>query len=295
MALCVNFVATGGEVNDALALEDIEFNKAVRDAATEAQAEINALEREMTAKRALFSGPRYVREMEIHFTKLADGTIEKAIAKRRQLGRNFPELLTPPHLNRLRDKLHRHVDAVLQGQRTRLEIGGGRLLGAALPGFSASINRQAEQKTYALKARVAQEIEILRLEARTGMHAEEKPVTFNISNSTIASLNLGTVVGDLMASVQILSTHDQKGIADAIQALAEAIAASAQLQGANQKELLEHLSLLSTEVALPPEKRRMGPLKSSIAFLREGLADVAQLAALWQSTEQILKSMGVLS
>src|SRR5438105_792243 len=67
------------------------------------------------------------------------------------------------------------------------------------------------------------------------------------------------------------------------------------LRCGSRRELLEHLSLVSTEIALPPEKRKMGPLKSSIAFLREGIADVAKLAAIWPEAEKILKALGILS
>jgi hypothetical protein len=120
-------------------------------------------------------------------------------------------------------------------------------------------------------------------------------MTFNISNNTIASLNLGTVVGDLTASVQVLNNHGQAELAKTIQALVEAIAASTELQQEQRKELLEHLSRVSNEIALPPEKRKMGPLRSSIAFLREGLSVVGQLANLWAPAEQILRTLGVLT
>ena len=98
----------------------------------------------------------------------------------------------------------------------------------------------------------------------------------------------------MTASVQILNGQGQKEFADAVRVLAEGLAASGELQEAHRKELLEHLSLISTEVTHPPETRKMGPLKSSIAVLREAVANVAQLAGLWSTVEQILKAMGVL-
>jgi hypothetical protein len=39
----------------------------------------------------------------------------------------------------------------------------------------------------------------------------------------------------------------------------------------------------------------MGPLKSSIAVLRRGIGNIAELTGLWSIVEQILKAMGVLS
>jgi hypothetical protein len=284
-------VAPGSQVSDALKLEEIAFNRSMSDAAAETNAAVKALERELAASGLRNSGPYFVRDMEIRFAKFADGVIEKAITKRKELGRRFPDLLKPPRLDQLRDKLLHYVDGIVSGEQARIAM-GGRSYGAA----SASLNQQAQMKANVIKARITQELEALRLEARLGMHTEEKPVTIlNISDSTIASLNLGTVVGDLTASVQTLNNQGQKEFAHAIQALAEGLAASAELQADHRKELLEHLAFLSAEVASPPEKRKMGPLKSSIAFLRARIADVTQLASLWSAVEQVLKTMGIIS
>jgi hypothetical protein len=92
--------------------------------------------------------------MEIRFNSIANGPIEKAIAKRKELGRRFPDLLTPDRLNDLRDKLHRHVDGVLKGQETRNAMGGS-IHGAVL----VPLTRQAQNKASAIKARIAQDLE----------------------------------------------------------------------------------------------------------------------------------------
>ena len=61
------------------------------------------------------------------------------------------------------------------------------------------------QNAAALQTRVARELEILRLESHLGIDDQEQAVILNISHSTVANLNLGTVIGDLTASVQILA------------------------------------------------------------------------------------------
>jgi hypothetical protein len=130
-------------------------------------------------------------------------------------------------------------------------------------------------KADSLKANINQTLEALRLEANLGMHAEgkeEKNVTLNISHSTIAGLNLGTVIGDLTASVQTLDGSGQKELAERIKVLAEAIANSATVQEALRKEMLEHLSFVSSEASLPSGQRKLGPVISSVAFLRDGLS-----------------------
>jgi hypothetical protein len=277
-------MAHGNELSDALALEKIDLSESVNDAIAEADVEIQALKRELAAQ----GSGRHVREWEIRFTKLATNIVEKAIAKRRELGRRFPELLTPPLLTQLKERLNHHVDAIVNGEKNRIAMGGH--------GYGASHIPQAQIKAAGLKSRIAQRLEALRLEANLGLNAEEKPVTiFNISDSTIASLNLGTVFGDLTASVQTLSGHGQRELAEAFRKIAEALTTATALNDAYRKELLEHLSVVAEGAALPPEKRKIGPLRTSIAFLREGIADVAQLATLWPPTEELLKRLGVLS
>jgi len=153
----------------------------------------------------------------------------------------------------------------------------------------------SEHEASSAKVRISSELSALRLESRLGLHRHEKPLmAFNISHSTIASLNLGTVVGDLTASIQSLVGQGQDDLAEALRGLAEAITESRELEDAQRKELLEHLSLVSTEVALPPDRRKTGPLKSSIAFLQTGLRSVAQLASLLSTAEQALRVIGVL-
>jgi hypothetical protein len=277
-------------LSDALALEDHEFMKSLVDVNAEATEEIKLLERQLAKQGLLQSGPRYVRELEIRFEKVGK-VIERAIDKRKQLSRKVPDLLAPTNLSKLREKLVRHVDGALDAEHTRMATSG-----SAYPGsVAAALGRVAGMRADGLKGAVAQSLEILRLESRLGLHEDSKSVTLNISNSTIAGLNLGTVVGDLNASVQSLNSHGQPDLANAISRLAEALATSQEVQADRQKELLEHLALVSTEMALPSEKRKMGPLRSSINALREGVALAGQLAALWTPVEQILKTTGVVS
>ena len=278
-----------GNESDALALEKVEFDKWMNEAIAEAERQIATLQRQAAAQGAYNSGRRHLVEMEIRFSNLAEAAVQKAIAKRRELGRRVPVLLAQNQLQQLRDRLHQHVDAVIKGQQTRMSMGG-------FGGVSASLNQQIQMKGVALKGRVSQDLAALHLEAKIGMHEEPKAMTIiNISESTIAALNLGTVVGDLNASIQTLNKHGQGKLAGLIQRLTEAIAGSTEVQDAARKELLEHVSFVSTEAALPPEKRKMAPLKSSLAFLRETLTTVSQLAALWPPIERVLKATGILT
>jgi hypothetical protein len=111
-------------------------------------------------------------------------------------------------------------------------------------------------------------LDIVRLRKRTMAkslppHLGEKTI-FNISNSTIANLNLGTVLGDLNASVQNLQTHGSQQIPDTIGKLTTVINESIQIRDADRKDLLENLALVSKEVSSQPDQRRPGLLKSPL-------------------------------
>ncbi len=105
------------------------------------------------------------------------------------------------------------------------------------------------------------------------------PVTQNnyISNNTIANLNLGTVLGDLNASVQSLQNNGAPQIADIIQKLTSGISNSTAIKDADRKDLLENLALVSNEVSSEPDKCKPGLLKASLSFITAGLAAAIEL------------------
>ncbi len=275
---------------DALALEKNRFMKFLSEAAAEARIEVATLEGDLSAKGVIISGVRFSPEVKIRFEKHL-GVAWRSIELRKELGRSVPDLLEEQQLAALKDKLFGHVDraaaAVVENVLSRVPDLGGAVRQA--------LRANVEHEASSAKVRIGSELSALRLESRLGLYRQEKPsMTFNISHSTIASLNLGTVVRDLTASFQSLVGQGQDDLAEALRGLTEAIAASKALGDPQRKELLEHLSLVCTEVALPPERRKTGLLKSSIAFLQTGLSTVAQLASLMLTAEQALKAFGVL-
>jgi hypothetical protein len=278
-------------ISDALELEKNRFMKFIGEAATKTQNEVAALVNRLAAQGAAISSDRYMGEIRIHFSHV-ESVIEKQIALRQELGRKVPELFEEQRLKTLDDELARYVDSAVNGFINRRSSQPPHPGGAALDALS----RQMEQQGFSIKAKLKAELEALRLESRLGLHKEPAPVvSFNISHSTIANLNLGTVVGDLQSSIQNLTGQGQPELAVTVQRLTEAIAVSQELQDAQRKELLEHLSLVATEAAHPPESRKMGPLKSSIAVLQTTLSTATQLAGLWSTAEHALKALGVLT
>jgi hypothetical protein len=100
---------------------------------------------------------------------------------------------------------------------------------------------------------------------------------FNLSNSTISGLNLGTVMGSLNASVQILQTQGGQQLAEAIEKLTNAIGNSKEIKDADRKDLLENVAQISTEASSQRDQRKPGVLKASLAFLTTSLAAAKEL------------------
>ncbi len=215
--------------------------------------------------------------------------VDKAVARRKELGRRVPLLLTKPNLATLEAKLIQMIDGTVNGVKTRLTLhprnaGGGSVL------------QRAEQLAYGMKARLRNRLAAAPLEVKFDMNntAGAPAQSINISNSTIANLNLGTVMGDLNGSIQQLRQEGRVDLSDALEKLSEASIGSAEVKDQVKKDLLEHVAFVSGEIALPEAKRKMGPVRSSIEALKSGLAVARELVSLWQGVEKALQMMGAL-
>jgi hypothetical protein len=276
------------DFDDALKLEDIHFSQWITESSQEVNDKIRAAERSLAARGVALSGMRYKGEVDIIFTSI-DAMVDKAVTYRRELGARVPVLLEPGNLQVLKDKLDRHVDSGVKGATSRVK--------APMEGaVSSALTREAEQRAALIKARLARKLEALPLEARLGMHQEGGATvnTFNISNSTIANLNLGTVVGDLNSSIQQLGVEGRRELAGEFRKMTEALGSSPELNDDSRKEMLEHLSIVSNESAKPAEQRKMGPLKSSLGALKSGIGIAAQLFGIYQGLEHALKASGII-
>jgi hypothetical protein len=117
----------------------------------------------------------------------------------------------------------------------------------------------------------------------------------NISNSTLAGVNFGTLLGDLNASVQILQTHGGQKIADAIGKLTDAVRKSTEIDDAHRKELLENVAQVSKEASSHPDQRRPGVIKASLAFLTTSLSTAKELIPLVHDLYEKLKAAGIIN
>jgi len=273
---------------DARQLEDIKFMQWISDAAVKREEAIKASERALAARGLRQSGARFMAEVNIVFAAIED-IVEKAVAYRQELAAKVPALVEPSNLRPFKDKLDQYIDGGVNAFRQRSTL---QPRGAAGP----ALMREAERRAYSAKARLNNRLAAMPLEARLGMHEMDEPRVTNlhISNSTIANLNLGNVIGDLNSSIEQLGTAGHNDLGEKFGKMTEAIAASADLDDSTRKEVLEHLAVVSTEAAKPVDKRRMGPLKTSLEAIKSGVAVGTQLLTLWQGVEHALKGAGII-
>jgi hypothetical protein len=274
--------------SDARQLEEIRFGQWISEASVQMRDDICASERGFARRGYSSSGARFKAEIDIMLAS-AENVIGKAIAFREELGAKVPALLTTENHHEFGSRLNQHVDALIKGIQTRAKLRPRDTAGGA-------VISEVERRAWAVKARAKNKLAALPLEARLGMHQPEEPrvTTFNISHSTIANLNLGSVMGDLNSSIQHLNTEGRNELAEEFRKMAEAIGSSQDLNDDARKEMLENLSVVSEESAKPPEQRKMGPLKSSLVAIKSSIGIAAQLLAVYQGLEHALKAAGVI-
>jgi hypothetical protein len=121
------------------------------------------------------------------------------------------------------------------------------------------------------------------------------PPQIDLSNSTIGNVAFGAVLGDLNAYVQILQTHGDQQIADAIGKLTDAISKWTEIEDAHRKDLLENVAQISKEASTPPDQRRLGVIKASLAFLTAALSTAKELIPLVHDLYEKLKAAGIIN
>lgn len=112
--------------------------------------------------------------------------------------------------------------------------------------------------------------------------AMQDRVTLNISGGVVQNLNLGTVVGNIEASLNVVSGPDAGEFRDAIKGLSEAIAADAELADADRRTMLQQLEALAAQGAEQPEERNQGIIAACVDSLKRGLAMAASAASAWK-------------
>lgn len=108
-----------------------------------------------------------------------------------------------------------------------------------------------------------------------------------VDNSTIGVLNTGNIES-VDVSVTSLQQSGNSQLANAIKELANAVVSSNELQNDTKDQLIEILSVLSSEATAPVERQRKGVAKVLIEQFKNALNVSTQLTQLWSTWGPII-------
>jgi len=108
-----------------------------------------------------------------------------------------------------------------------------------------------------------------------------------VDNSTIGVLNTGNIESVDVSVTSIEQSGDSQ-LANAIKELANAVVSSNELQDETKNQLIEILSVVSSEATAPVERQRKGVVKVLIEQFKNALCISAQLTQLWATWGPII-------
>ena len=241
---------------------------------------VKQIEADLARRGFVLSGQTFPALVRARGEFLRDLSLTRT-ALRRRFGGEEPLLLSDAELDKLQAELETNIRVGFQAQHEDYQR---RNMAAGMPTgpYDAAASRLLQTAASSEVTVVRREISKLKLQRGLGMEkkSEGQKVVLNISNSTVSGLNLGTVVGDMNATLTTLEEQGNSELAQALRAVSEAIASDEQL-GTERRELLENISLLGEEGELPAGQRRTGVVRAAYRYLGEAIAIAGHSAAVW--------------
>jgi hypothetical protein len=271
-------------LRDALLLEDRNWRTWVESAEKSRENQLASVAAKAARDGAYQSGGRLKEDTRIVFVGI-DEVVTKAVDLRRQLARKNPRLAEADAIGPLIKKVADFIDNGVSFMETHL----ARTFRAAEEGTHRALVRLAQDEAGPIRDRVKRQLESISLELRLMPESLDRPpITVHISGDG-NNLNFGSVVGDLNASVQKLTQQgDAKEIAIAIERLSDAIQQSVELNNANKRDYLDHLTTIAEQVAKPPDNRRIATFKKAIEGVSTVATTVTKLIPLYDQLMKLL-------
>jgi hypothetical protein len=149
-----------------------------------------------------------------------------------------------------------------------------------------------------LKREVEYDLEIKALETDIGLHDQEilpsQVINLNINESLIASLNLGTIVGNIDNNIGSIEKAGYADIATAIKELTEALVNAKDISETDKKEFMEQIEVLSDQANHTKSERKIGVIKAIWDKIEHSIGISANLLTIWQTVrEPIMKFFGI--
>lgn len=108
-----------------------------------------------------------------------------------------------------------------------------------------------------------------------------------VDRSTIASINTGSIQ-KLDIIMTTIREQGAKDIADALQALTQAVMDSQELQQSDKSEAIEHLTFLAEQATTPTEGRNVSVIRTVMERLTGIVTTAAALSTLWTNLSPAL-------
>lgn len=108
----------------------------------------------------------------------------------------------------------------------------------------------------------------------SGLH---ETVHLTIKDSTVGTLNLGEILGDIKTHVNQVTGPSAESFKAAITAVSEAVVRDADL-ASQRKAILEHLDELTEKAKQPPSQRKLSTIKSLFGFIRDAISTGTEAA-----------------
>jgi hypothetical protein len=117
-------------------------------------------------------------------------------------------------------------------------------------------------------------------------------INLHVQDSNIANLNLGSQIGTINASLQVISGHgpSEQEFAQALKELTEAVVSQPDLPDPQKQEVVEALTTIAEEATKKPEQRSKVTLKALVSWIPVTISAVKGLSDLWEKFGPIIKA-----
>jgi hypothetical protein len=118
-------------------------------------------------------------------------------------------------------------------------------------------------------------------EGASRFESADRGAVVNIQGSTVAALNLGSVIGNIEGVVITLRDSGNEELAHGLKELIERVAVAEEL-GDQRREVIESLTTIGEQAILQPDERRPGVVKSLLGSVGMAIGHAANISEIWQ-------------
>ena len=119
----------------------------------------------------------------------------------------------------------------------------------------------------------------------------QSPLTFHnikVDQSVIGSINTGEVQR-IDVAMSHIKTSGNEQLVKALKEFTEAVIAETKLDAELKNQIIEQISFLTSQSALPKEKRKSGIIKAVLFAVKNMVSTMVTLSSLWNNLQPLLE------